>query len=307
MKDTVLVTGGAGFLGRHFIKHHLALGDEVTAVDNLSGTGSEWLPGDYERIESDAGITFALLGKFDLAYHFAAPVGGREKIEGDPLYNADSLRLDSLFFRYAVGRVGMAVYPSSSAVYGRTLQEGRGRLLNEEMYSPDSPIWGAPDEMYGFTKMAGEMLAFTAARYGVNTLCIRPFSGYGEGQAEDYPIPAILGRAKRQEDPLKVWGSGQQRRDFIHVDDIVGATVARISAGLRGYSAMNISNGSPLSFIDVAQLASSIVGYTPVIEGVSDKPVGVDSRYGDPTVMSSYYTPKIGLREGLVRVLDAVA
>lgn len=303
----VLVTGAAGFLGRWFVKAHLALGDEVVGVDDKSSQYAVW-PGELtekNRVGLDAGLFFeADTRPFDIAYHFAAPVGGRLKIEGDPMYNADSLRLDSQFFRWAIKHTGIAVYPSSSAVYGIQLQAGNGRLLNEGFFHPDNPNWLAPDEMYGFTKLVGEMLAFKAEKYGLNTLCIRPFSGYGEGQSLEYPVPSICQRAKNKENPLVVWGTGQQKRDFIHVEDLVAATLARLDAGIQGYQNMNISSGWGTSFMDVAHLAAMIVGYKPEIQVDLDKPSGVTTRRGDPQKMLHYYTPRISLSQGLTRVIE---
>jgi GDP-L-fucose synthase len=160
----VLITGAAGFLGSHFVRYHLAQGDEIVGVDDLSGIGAEWTEGEYVRREQDA---FHYLERcseeFDLAYHFAAPVGGRVRIEGDPLYNARSLALDAAFFRWAIDRTSTAVYPSSSAVYGTYLQRGEGMALPEKALDLRRDQWGRPDEMYGFTKMAGEVLARAAA------------------------------------------------------------------------------------------------------------------------------------------------
>ncbi len=189
----VLVSGAAGFLGRNFVRHHVAAGDFVFGIDDLSNSHSIW-PEELEatnRMVMDAGRFFSgAKSKYDLAYHFAAPVGGRLRIEGDPLFNADSLRLDAAFFRWAVDHVTTAVYPSSSAVYGTRFQDVDGIALSEDLlrfdFNEDMPI---PDEMYGFTKLAGEMLAWNSAAYGLNVLCIRPFSGYGEDQSSEYPVP----------------------------------------------------------------------------------------------------------------------
>jgi len=153
--------------------------------------------------------------------------------------------------------------------------------------------------------MTGEVLAQKAQQYGLNTLCIRPFSGYGEGQSMDYPVPSICARAKRQEDPLVVWGSGFQTRDFIHVFDLVGATAAIVDVGVHGYQAINLGSGVPVSFIEVAKLAAEIVGYDPVIQTDAAKPEGVVSRYSQPARMLEFYQPKVDLIEGLTRVLEA--
>lgn len=305
----VLVTGSAGFLGREFVKYHVARGDTVVGVDNESATGHRWPEGIYSRRRVDAGDWFLSAPEqtFDLAYHFAAPVGGRLKIEGDPLFNADSLRLDSLFFRWAVGKVGCAIYPSSSAVYPVAEQTHEdGHRLNERDFQPDDNCWYVPDEMYGFTKLAGEVLAWKAAKYGLSTLVLRPFSGYGETQSLDYPVPSICRRAAKREDPLVVWGSGEQTRDFIHVDDIVGATAALLSEGHEGYRAVNLGSGKPVSFNAIARGAAAIVGYDPMIQNDPTKPEGVGRRYADPTQMLRVYKPQVTLEQGLRRIIEEV-
>jgi nucleoside-diphosphate-sugar epimerase len=308
----ILVTGAAGFLGRSFTRHLVAAGHEVWAIDDMSAEHARWpfeTPPERRR-ECDAGWWFTdgafewradhWPTYFDRIYHFAAPVGGRMKIEYDQLYNADSLRLDMLMFRYAAKHARVAVYPSSSAVYGTVFQEDDGHTsLSEEMFIPNDGYWERPDSMYGFTKLAGEVLACTAAEYGLATLCIRPFSGYGEEQPLDYPMPAITARAARKENPLMVWGSGLQTRDFIHVTDVVGATEAMLDQGLHGYQALNIGTGIATSFREVARLAANIVGYAPTIKTDESKPVGVANRYADTERMRAVYTPKVSLEEGI--------
>lgn len=306
----VLVTGGAGFLGRFFVQHHVAAGDGVFIIDDLSNPHSFWpRPAEYSAMAQD--IEAALEAPefdhdFDLAYHFAAPVGGRLKISGDPMFNADSLRQDSVFFRWAIRHAKTVVYPSSSAVYPISMQDEDGHSLHEGAFSASNPNWLKPDEMYGFTKLVGEYLAFTAERYDLNTLCIRPFSGYGEAQGMDYPVPSIAKRALDREDPITIWGPGSQKRDFIHVSDVVGATVARVNAGVEGYQTMNIGSGFGNSFDDIARICARIVGYEPEIVHDHTKPIGVMNRFADVGRMSRYYTPTVRLAEGLTRVIDSL-
>lgn len=313
------MTGGAGFLGKHFVQHHVEAGDEVTAIDNMSSAGASWwepvgtsdiedLPYEYiERDVRDVLVSDAIANDpWDLAYHFAAPVGGREKIEGDPLYNAGSLGIDAWFFRWAIASAKTVVYPSSSAVYPVTLQGANPSRLHEDDFSARASAWASPDEMYGFTKLVGERLALAASKYGVNTLCIRPFSGYGEGQSLDYPIPSIAKRALARENPLVVWGPGSQQRDFVHVSDLVGATVARVEAGIDGYQTMNIGRGFGLSFNDIARLCADIVGYEPEITNLADKPTGVLNRVANIDRMAEFYQPKVQIREGLLRVVESL-
>lgn len=296
----ILISGAAGFLGRHFLRYFQDAKAEIVAfdiaVDRPEGVYHFEAQEFYESSRR----------QFDIAIHLAALVGGREKIEGDPLYNADSLRLDAAFFRWASEHAKLAIYPSSSAVYGAALQKAKGQALREDAFNPENAAWYAPDEMYGFTKLTGEYLAWKAAKYGLSTLCIRPFSGYGEGQAETYPIPAICKRALNQENPLIVWGSGQQSRDLIHVSDLVNATMARVKGGVNGYESMNIGTGIPIKMVEIAKMAAEIAGYAPQIVNDESKPEGVHSRFCDPSEMLRWYHPSVTVYDGLARVMQSL-
>jgi GDP-L-fucose synthase len=304
MSMKILITGAAGFLGRHFYAYHAARGDEIVAVDDLSNADEPPFP----IICVDAGAYFkSERMHFARAYHFAAPVGGRLKIDQDPMFNADSLRLDSMFFRWAISHTNLAVYPSSSAVYPTMHQTADNFYpLREDHVDPANSVVGTPDQVYGWTKLTGEYLAWRAASYGLNTLCIRPFSGYGEGQSFDYPFPSIIRRALRLDDPISVWGPGTQTRDFIHVEDVVRGTMARIESGIRGYRTMNLGTGVGTSFVELAQRAALARGYQPQILTDPSKPVGVMHRVADVTEMNAYYTPTISLDDGIRRVMEDI-
>ena len=229
---------------------------------------------------------------------------GGSRSSSDPLFNADSLRLDSLFFRWSVKHVTTAVYPSSSAVYGTEFQKGGAGPMSESLFTPSTLTWHRPDEMYGFTKLAGEVLAWRSADYGLNVLCIRPFSGYGDDQSLEYPIPSIAARVARREDPLTIWGSGTQTRDFVHVADVIGATSARIEAGIHGYQTMNIGSGVPVSFFEVARILARSAGYKPELVADATKPQGVMNRWADITKMNQYYhLDRVPLVNGLEEIL----
>jgi nucleoside-diphosphate-sugar epimerase len=165
-------------------------------------------------------------------------------------------------------------------VYPVSLQTRQNsKLLHEGFQSARNPTWLLPDELYGFAKLAGEFMAQKAAdKHGLSTLVIRPFTGYGPGQSMDYPVPSILRRALLQEDPLTVWGSGDQRRDYVYVTDIVGATMARVEAGVEGVEVMNISSGYGVPIQDLAASAAKLVGYEPQIVADPSKPEGVFAR-----------------------------
>jgi nucleoside-diphosphate-sugar epimerase len=168
---------------------------------------------------------------FDLVVHLAAVVGGRMTIEGDPLAVATDLAIDATLFNWLVKQKQTArklLYFSSSAAYPIGEQtQANNRPLAEELIDFDSFQLGMPDMTYGWSKLTGEFLARHAAeKYGLNVVTYRPFSGYGEDQDFTYPFPSVVRRVGQGEAPIIVWGSGEQLRDFIYIDDAVEAVFA---------------------------------------------------------------------------------
>jgi nucleoside-diphosphate-sugar epimerase len=245
--------------------------------------------------------------KFSDVFHFAAIVGGRMKIDGDPLMVALDLSIDAEFFywltRHKPERV---LYPSSSAAYPTSLQTTEGAIALSEGDIDFTKNLGTPDMTYGWTKLTGEFLAKIAAKhYGISIVCIRPFSGYGEDQETDYPVPAIAARAANKENPFEVWGSGKQGRDFVHIDDIIDFILILLDNVSDG-SAYNIGSGKLTSFLDLIQVFSKFANYSPEIKPLLDKPVGVHSRYCDMSLVEDKFgwKAKISLEEGMKRVYD---
>lgn len=292
------------------------LGYHVTMVDNLS-TGlhpSFWAPlhANYRFHQLDVRSLFAenTQWSFDLVFHCAAVVGGRLKIDGDPIAVATDLAIDADFFNWAVRqrkRPSRLVYFSSSAAYPIQLQrKGQHCALSESFIDFKNSKLGIPDKTYGWAKLTGEYLAQHAVkRYELPVVCYRPFSGYGEDQSLDYPFPAIIRRVLNQENPLIVWGSGDQERDFIHIDDVVDCVFATMDKLAPG-EALNIGTGVATSFKALAKVAAYIHG--PVLEIVNDptKPEGVFSRVSDAWKMMQWYQPRITLAEGIKRALQAL-
>lgn len=323
-----LVTGGCGFVGRHIVARLAGLGRSVVVVDNLS-TGlplSTWLPGElrdrvvlasmdvreffrtHGELIQRRGTDASSLSAFGDVFHLAAVVGGRAKIDGDPLAVAQDLAIDADFFHWAVQhRPRRILYASSSAAYPVHLQDFSSAVaLKEEFISFDAGL-GQPDMTYGWSKLTGEYLARIAAEhYGLHVVSVRPFSGYGEDQDVSYPVPAIADRVARREDPLSVWGSGEQGRDFIHIEDCVDAMLLALDRVEPG-GVVNIGSGQLTTFRELAEMLADIAGYRPKIQPQLDKPTGVARRVADVSRMRRLlrWTPRISLREGLTRVLRA--
>jgi nucleoside-diphosphate-sugar epimerase len=283
----ILITGDAGFVGRAF---HRALDDkghDITGIDIANGIDCR----DFFKKDDT---------RYDVVIHLAAIVGGRATIEGNPLAVASDLAIDSDMFQWAVRtKPKHLVYYSSSAAYPIYLQKAAYKQLLRE---PDINLDHIrnPDYSYGWAKLTGETLAQYARAEGIKVSVLRPFSGYGSDQALDYPFPSLIARGKAKLDPFEIWGTGEQVRDFIHIDDVVAATFEAITNNVK---TLNLCTGRPTSFIQLAEMIMLAQGYLAPIKKHLGKPSGVEYRVGDPTKMLHIYEPKITLEEGIARAL----
>lgn len=347
MARNILVTGGCGFVGRHLVAKLAAEGtatiwiiDDLSTgkapadwevpklravgasggVENWAVEGSDavirFVPANFVAVaQAELGMTPPIglgpLPTFAEVYHLASVVGGRNVIDNDPLAVGIDLAIDSSFFLWAakVARPERILYASSSAAYPIDLQEADGsRALREEDISFEARL-GLPDYTYGWSKLTGEYLSRIAHRkYGLNVGVVRPFSGYGEDQDVAYPFPAIALRVAARHDPVRVWGSGHQTRDFVHIDDACDACMLVCRAVSDG-AAYNIGSGTPVSFLSLAARMVEIAGYAAPVLGTIGKPVGVAERYSDPTRIRDElgWRQTITLDDGIARALDYAA
>lgn len=286
-----LITGSAGFVGRHIEAELRSRGWDTAGVD-LVPTATTFGCDAREIFRSETEV-------FALVVHCAFHVGGRAAIDGEPRLLARNLELDSAMFDWAVRtRQKRVLYFSSSAAYPIGLQSGGfGHALHED--NIDLSSFGQPDARYGWAKLTGEHLAAAARESGLKVTVVRPFSGYGEDQSEDYPFRAMVERAKARVDPFVVWGPGTQVRDWIHVDDVVAGALAVVESGTE--DPVNLCTGIGTSMFELARMCCDAAGYKPEITPLPDKPTGVAYRVGDPSRFQQYWTPRVSIEEGVER------
>lgn len=292
-----LITGCEGFLGRHFTRELESRGWAVSGFD-----AGYW--------PFDASL-FRMSGcEYDLVIHCAALVGGRVGIDGVNTNYLQNTIMDAQLFDWAVrGNVGRVLYMSSSAVYPIQCQtEATHHPLSELDY--DHEYAGYADSTYGFGKAQGERMADCARQNGLAVSVVRPFSGYGEDQSFDYPFPSIVRRASFGD--LSVWGPSGQKRDWVHVDDLVRGALAVVDSGTT--DPVNICTGRGVEMGEVARLAwwnaqGRPVGQPgiriPEVTYDESRPTGVFCRVGDPSRFLHYYTPQVSLEQGIERALRA--
>jgi nucleoside-diphosphate-sugar epimerase len=282
----ILITGHEGFVGREFCRQ--LDGHDIVGVDLKSGHDCR----DFFRVDDT---------KFDLVVHLAAVVGGRMKIDGAPLEVATDLAIDSDMFQWAMRtRPVRLIYYSSSAAYPIDIQ-------TRDFYRPqweddiDLDNVGTPDQTYGWAKLTGEILAKYAQADGLKVHIFRPFSGYGTDQDLDYPFPSFIDRALRKADPFQIWGDGTQQRDFIHIRDVVGASLEAVRQDVQGPT--NLGWGRATSFNELAHMVCMAADYVPKIEHLPSNPVGCWFRVSNSAKMHDFYKPRISLEEGVQMAL----
>ena len=318
----ILITGGLGFVGRRFARRFLATDDnEVLIIDNLQNgvPVEDWLfqPLHSDRLTVRQGDcrTYFRMHKFvpdmfDVVVHCAAIVGGRLNIDFNPLEVATNLSVDSEFFNWAVSghHKPKVIYFSSSAVYPLEMQTCEWHIpLAESAVMFSGNYFAKPDRTYGFAKLAGEYLAdFARNEYGLDVRIFRPFGGYGEDQDFNYPFPSIIRRVLNKEDPVTVWGSGDQERDFIYIEDIIDVVLDTLYTRSE-ITPLNLGTGIATSFVSLANRACSLLDVPSLIKPEPGKPEGVFSRVADVSKLRQFWKkPFTPLDEGIRKVARAM-
>jgi UDP-glucose 4-epimerase len=296
--DTVLVTGGAGFIGTHVAQALVDRGQQVRILDDLSTSHPARLPpaadlavGDIvdlatvEAAMAGVGRVVHLAARRTVPRSFADPAGTDRVNRAGTAIVLDAAR------RAGVRRV---VFASSSSVYG----DASAMPTPED--TPPNPM-----SPYAASKLAGERLCRDAAHDGVDTVCLRYFNVYGPGQRADDAYAMLMPRtldALRRGVEITVHGDGHQRRDFTYITDAVAATLAALDAPqpFRG-GRVNVAGGQSHSVLEVIHLLGSEVGVAPFT-------VHTGARSGDPRCTEADltrartllgYEPAVTLEHGL--------
>ncbi len=257
----VLITGGAGFIGSHLAEHHLALGDHVYVVDNLS-TGSL---ANLKPFRSHPAFRFAEadilhwdgLGEAvawaDRIYHMAAVVGVKKVLEDPVAVMAINMTGTERILR-AIHHGGWnpeVIIASTSEVYGFNPESSFAETANIVLPSAGRLRW-----TYAVTKLADEFLAFSYARkYGLHIVVVRLFNTIGPNQVGHYGmvVPSFVRQAVNN-DPLTIFGEGDQTRSFCDVRDTVVALDRLAGCPEAWGEVVNVGNDQEISIRGLAEL-----------------------------------------------------
>lgn len=251
MQKKCLVTGGAGFIGSHVVDALIAAGHAVYVIDNLSTGQKANIHPRATLYKADITSYTAIENFFegmDVVFHLAALARIQPSIV-DPLpsHAANVTGTLNVLQAARTHKVPKVIYSASSSVYG-----------DQEMLPLHEDMTPCPKNPYAMQKLIGEQYCkLFSALYGVSTVCLRYFNVYGPRQLVDGPYATVVGIFLAQKAagiPLTIVGTGEKRRDFTHVKDVVRANIAAWESAASGGEIINIGTGENFSINEVAAL-----------------------------------------------------
>ncbi len=299
-----LVTGGAGFIGSHLVDRLLAAGDEVVVLDDLStgrrenleqalAAGAELVEGDI----TDASLVRDLFERRqpERVFHLAAQIDVRRSV-ADPVFDLGVNVAGTLNLLLAAHESGVARFAFAStggAIYG----EGAGRelpLTEDAECQPDAP--------YGQSKLAAEgYLRLWTRLHGLSTVALRLGNVYGPRQDPlgEAGVVAIFAGAMLDGRRPRVFGDGEQTRDYVYVGDVVDAFLAAAAADATG--AFNVGTGRETSVLELGRRIAAACGTAFELELAPPWPGEVQRIAIDSSLAAERlgWRPATGLGEGL--------
>jgi UDP-glucuronate 4-epimerase len=307
---SVLVTGGAGFIGSHLVDRLLSEGSwKVTVVDDFNDFYDPAIKernivehrqhASYRMVRADIRANDTLKAlfdaqKFDVIVHLAARAGVRPSLDQPLLYEETNVRgtLNLLELARAHG-IKQFVFGSSSSVYG----------INAKVpFAEEDPI-RQPISPYAATKAAGELLCHSYTHlYGIRCVCLRFFTVYGARQRPDLAIHKFA-RLISNGKPIPVFGDGTTRRDYTYIDDIIAGVRAAMDYQTTDYEVINLGESRTVELRELISLIEENLGHKAVIDRQPLQPGDVPQTFADVSKARRIlgYDPQTPIEEGIAR------
>jgi UDP-glucuronate 4-epimerase len=311
--STILVTGGAGFIGSHLCERLLSDRVNVICLDNFDSfydpnikiknveSVKKKFPELFELVTGDIRNPDHLKGvlqknQIDTVVHLAARAGVRPSISDPLLYQDVNIR-GTIVLLEACKAHGIKnfIFASSSSVYG---ENQRVPFTEEDLdIQPISP--------YGATKRAGELLCYSYHHlYGMNIACLRIFTAYGPRQRPEMAIHKFT-RLIDQGEKIPIYGDGSSRRDYTYIDDLVDGILAVIHHH-KGFEIYNLGESQTTSLKELIRLIEEAFDKKANIEMLEPQPGDVSVTYADITKAKRMlkYQPGVKMEEGIKRFVE---
>lgn len=295
----VLVTGGAGFVGANLVAHLLEHGHQVTVLDDLSaGSRPDWWTARggprcvQARVEDEAALRRAMRGA-DGVVHLAAKPGVADSVaRPEQDFATNVLGTFNVIDAARRGSVSHVVFASSGAVLA-----GAKPPLRESM----AP---APLSPYGASKLYGEGIVAAAGVFGITGTSLRFANVYGPRSAHKKSVIAEFLRRALAGEPLTIYGTGRQTRDFLYVEDVAAAVTRALAAPKPGV--YHLGTGVETSVRELAGLVSRAAGVPLHLDRQPPRPGDAARSFVDLSSArrALRWSPKVSLAEGLGRTAE---
>jgi len=294
----ILVTGGAGFIGKHLVKSLIEKGNEVTIFDNYSNSSkksiSHLIEMGVKSIEGDiTNITdiFNATKNQDTVIHLAAKISVDESIKNpDETFNVNVEGTRNVLTVCFKNHIKNLIVSSSAAIYGET-ESPEIKIKEETEKKPISP--------YGKSKLKmEEIINKFVLDHGINCVILRFFNIYGIGQTPEYAgvITKFIQKIKQNKD-LEIFGNGMQIRDFVSINDIINSIHNTLSYDKSG--TYNIASGDAITIKELAEKMISSSKKNIKIHYTSPKNGDIKYSQADITLAKNElgYFPKFKLEQ----------
>ena len=305
---TILVTGGAGFIGSNLIEYLVNNNFNVKVLDNFSTGKKENLISvvdNIEVIENDIRnfeIVKSVIKNVEYVFHFAAlssvPLSVSNPILANEINITGTL---NLLRASAEENVKKFIFASSSAVYGNS---NNLPIAENNILKPLSP--------YAITKLAGEEYCKVFSKiYGLNTVSLRYFNVFGPKQnpLSEYSavIPKFIKAMKSDNRPV-IYGDGLQSRDFIYIENIIDALTKCAFKDFEPGLVMNCACNKQTNLIMLVDYINQILGKTIKPKFENERKGDIKHSYADISLIKNVidFEPKIDLKEGLVKTISSI-
>lgn len=319
---TILITGGAGFIGSHLSERLLREGNKVLVIDNFNNYYDPAIKrnnveevkktcvennislDNYRVFEGDIRDTEFLkeifLNKIDSIMHLAAMAGVRPSIEDPSLYyDVNITGTVNLLERCRENNIKQFVFASSSSVYGN----------NEKVPFAESDRVDNPISPYAATKKSGELLCYTYHHlFNMNIACLRFFTVYGPRQRPDLAINKFTSLILEDKE-IPFYGDGTTSRDYTFVEDIVSGIVSSINyvnTNDTVFEIFNLGGDKTVSLIEMVETIEDILGKKAKLNKLPMQPGDVNRTCADITHSKEIigYNPKTTFKEGMKKFIE---